>query len=38
MKKLIVIVIVGIICLAGCTLKGLDVKVDNATTDEIEDK
>lgn len=36
MKKLIWITIIGIVCLAGCTLSGLDVKVDNASTDEVK--
>jgi hypothetical protein len=34
MKRLIWIVIIGIVCLAGCTLSGLDLKLDNASTDE----
>lgn len=36
MKKLIVLAIVAMICLAGCTLSGLDVKLDNASTDEVK--
>lgn len=36
MKKLIVVAIVAIVCLAGCSLSGLDVKVDNASTDEVK--
>jgi outer membrane murein-binding lipoprotein Lpp len=36
MKKLIVLAIVAMICLAGCTLSGLDMKVDNVSTDKIK--
>ena len=33
MKKLIWIAIIGVVCLAGCTLSGLDLKVDDVSTD-----
>ena len=36
MKKLILVVIIGIVCLAGCTLSGLSFKVDDA--DAVIDK
>ncbi len=36
MKKLIVLAIVVMVCLASCTISGLDLKVDNASTDEVK--
>ncbi len=36
MKKLIVLAAVLMVCLAGCTLSGLDIKVDNATSEEVK--
>jgi hypothetical protein len=36
MKKLIVVAILVMVCLTGCSLKGFNVKVDEATTDMVK--
>jgi hypothetical protein len=35
MKKLIVVAIVVMVCLTGCTLSGLNVKVDDETIEVV---